>query len=195
MREAGSERIHPPGRRAEEPPMSSGPPVPGALILKNALFTAVVPGTVTILIPWRILSSSGEIRLDGASALRYLALLPILSGLAVYLWSLLGFARTGRGTPAHIDPPRTLVVRGPYRATRNPMYAAVLLAILGEAALFASGRLLGYAALVLAVLHGFVVLYEEPALRRRFGPSYEAYCARVPRWFLSRRRREPDEWP
>lgn len=168
--------------------MSHGRGVPNALILKNALFTAVVPGTVTILAPWRILASSGELRLHGAGALRYLALLPILLGLAIYFWSLLGFARTGRGTPAHIDPPRTLVVRGPYRVTRNPMYAAVLLAILGEAALFASGRLLAYGALVLIVLHGFVVLYEEPALRRRFGPSYEAYCARVPRWFLSKRK-------
>ncbi|HET6204398.1 MAG TPA: isoprenylcysteine carboxylmethyltransferase family protein [Planctomycetota bacterium] len=157
------------------------------LILEDVLFTALVPGTVALFVPYRILASSGKLRLGEGGVLRFLGFVPILVGCAVYLWSIVAFARTGGGTPAPIDPPKTLVVRGPYRYTRNPMYLAVLLVILGESLLFASGRLLAYAALLLAVFYSFVLLYEEPTLRRRFGMSCASYCARVPRWLFVRK--------
>jgi len=66
---------------------------------------------------------------------------------------------------------------------RNPMYLAVLSTLLGEAILFHSLLLLGYALVVGVVVHLFVVLVEEASLRRQFGESYETYLRTVPRWF------------
>jgi protein-S-isoprenylcysteine O-methyltransferase Ste14 len=74
------------------------------------------------------------------------------------------------------------VAGGLYRRVRNPMYVAALLALVGEAVLFGSGLLLAYAALVFSFFHLWVVYYEEPTLRRKFGETYERYCRSVPRW-------------
>jgi protein-S-isoprenylcysteine O-methyltransferase Ste14 len=110
--------------------------------------------------------------------------LPIALGAAFYCWCAWEFASAGRGTPAPIDPPKLLVARGLYRVVRNPMYVGVLLVLLGESLVFGSWDLLRYAVLVWLCFHLFVVLYEEPALRRKFGASYEDYCQRVWRWTL-----------
>ncbi len=88
----------------------------------------------------------------------------------------------GRGTLSPADPPRELVVRGLYRYVRNPMYLAVSLIVLGEALLTASRGLLYYWAFFFAIVNVFIIGYEEPTLRRRFGESYERYTQRVPRW-------------
>jgi protein-S-isoprenylcysteine O-methyltransferase Ste14 len=106
----------------------------------------------------------------------------IASGAAFYLWCAWEFAAAGLGTPAPIDPPKVLVARGLYRVVRNPMYVGVLLVLLGESLVFGSWALLRYAVLVWLCFHLFVVLYEEPALRRKFGASYEGYRKRVWRW-------------
>ncbi|HTD53691.1 MAG TPA: isoprenylcysteine carboxylmethyltransferase family protein [Thermoanaerobaculia bacterium] len=114
--------------------------------------------------------------------LRYLGAALLAAGAAVYLWCAWDFATTGGGTPAPIDPPRSLVERGLYRHVRNPMYLGILLLLGGEAMLFRSRALLAYAGLVFLFFFLFVVAYEEPALRRKFGQTYERYCDRVPRW-------------
>jgi hypothetical protein len=88
----------------------------------------------------------------------------------------------GRGTPAPIDPPKELVVRGLYRFARNPMYVGVLAVIAGQSWLFGSPPLAIYALAVFACFHVFVIAYEEPTLRRHFDGAYERYCAAVPRW-------------
>ena len=103
--------------------------------------------------------------------------------LALALWCVLTFALVGRGTPAPFDPPRRLVVRGPYRFVRNPMYIGAAIALAGAALFYRSLPLLGYLALFLLVTHLFVCVYEEPTLRRAFGAEYEAYCRRVRRWW------------
>jgi protein-S-isoprenylcysteine O-methyltransferase Ste14 len=74
------------------------------------------------------------------------------------------------------------VAQGLYRYVRNPMYVSVLLVLLGESVFFESRRLLLYAGIVWLVVHSFVLIYEEPALRRKFGAAYDEYCRRVPRW-------------
>ena len=104
-----------------------------------------------------------------------------LGGMAVLMcdWD---FAASGKGTPAPIDPPRTLVRRGLYRAVRNPMYVGVVTVLLGESLVFNSVCLLVYAIGLWLAFHLFVVLYEEPTLRRTFGMEYQNYCATVPRW-------------
>jgi protein-S-isoprenylcysteine O-methyltransferase Ste14 len=151
------------------------------IVLKNLLFSVLVPGTVAGLVPWWILHSAGPWQppKPGLRALGGIAL--GLAGLGVYLRCVTDFGAAG-GTPAPIDPPKQLVVRGLYRYSRNPMYVGVLSVIAGQALLFDSLRLALYAALVFGLFHAFVVLYEEPHLRRAFGRSYERFCERVPRW-------------
>jgi len=114
----------------------------------------------------------------------------ILIGASIYLRCAWDFAFAGRGTPAPIDPPKELVVRGLYRYVRNPMYVGVLSVVVGQAIWFEARGLFAYAALCFLLFFAFVVLYEEPALRRKFGESYERYCNEVPRWIPRLKRKE-----
>ena len=156
--------------------------------LKTLLFTVCVPGTVAGLVPYLLTrgAAGGVVPLGAA---RWLGLVPILAGVVIYLRSAWDFAAAGQGTPAPIDPPKHLVARGFYRYSRNPMYVAVLAVLLGEAFVLGSPTLAVYALAVAIAFHLFVVLYEEPTLRRGFGRAYEEYCAEVPRWLSPRRRR------
>ena len=153
-----------------------------ALLLKNLLFTVLVPGTVAVLLPWSIAGDRAPA--TGWPAAPAVALLAL--GAAVYAWCVWDFASFGRGTPAPLDAPKKLVVRGLYRFSRNPMYVGVLTVILGWAAFFRAPVLVAYAALVAACFQAFVVLYEEPHLRRVFGEEYAAYSSRVGRWLSLR---------
>jgi protein-S-isoprenylcysteine O-methyltransferase Ste14/HD superfamily phosphohydrolase YqeK len=164
------------------------------LFLKNLAFTILVPGTVAFYLPYAIGAQGAALSSLGPG--RFLAAAPLfVSGTAIYLRCLWDFATAGRGTPAPIAPPKELVVRGLYRTVRNPMYLGVLAIIAGWLALFPSRVLLEYAALVAGSFHAFVVLVEEPLLRRRFGAAYDVYCRKVARWWprppqrLSRRER------
>jgi protein-S-isoprenylcysteine O-methyltransferase Ste14 len=155
-----------------------------ALLLKNLLFTVLVPGSVAVYLPLLI---AGE-RPPAAGGPLALALAVLALGAAIYAWCVWDFASFGRGTPAPVDAPKKLVVRGLYRYTRNPMYVGVLTVILGWALLFRAAGLGLYAAAVATCFHLFVVLYEERHLRAVFGAQYEAYCARVSRWLPRPRR-------
>ena len=105
------------------------------------------------------------------------------AGFALYLvCAFWGFAIRGKGTPLPLDPPKKLVEEGPYRIVRNPMYWGVGSLVLGEAAVFHSFALLELTGVLVVGVNLFVLLYEEPALRRKFGAEYEEYCKRVPRW-------------
>ena len=86
------------------------------------------------------------------------------------------------GTPVPIDPPKKLVLEGPYRVVRNPMYWSVLFVMLGEALALRSLLLAEVACVFFAIAALFVLVYEEPTLRNKFGAAYEAYCRQVPRW-------------
>jgi protein-S-isoprenylcysteine O-methyltransferase Ste14 len=151
------------------------------LFLKNLLFTVLVPGAVAVYVPLRLAASSW-VPPQRWGVVQYAALPALAAGCAIYLWCLWDFAAFGRGTPAPIDAPRRLVVRGLYRYVRNPMYVGVLLVIAGWALLFQSPRVLGYGAIVALFFHLFVVAVEEPTLRGKFGRSYERYCREVGRW-------------
>ena len=151
------------------------------VLLKTIIFTFLVPGTVTILVPYRLLSSRSALSMQ-FGILRYFGAMPILIGAAIYFWCARDFTFAGLGTPAPIDPPKELVVRGLYRYARNPMYVGILSILLGEALLFASQRLFEYTAVVFIFFFLFVVVYEEPMLRQKFGESYRLYCKNVPRW-------------
>ena len=157
------------------------------LALRSLLFSLVLPGSVTLLIPYLLLSSSLEPIPSRLEPLRFVGLVPILIGAFILLRCIWDFAVTGRGTVAPVDPPTTLVVRGLYRYVRNPIYVGVLLIVLGEAILFESPRLAIYAVILWLFFHLAVVLYEEPELREKFGSEYEAYLRSVGRWIPKRR--------
>ena len=157
-----------------------------ALLLKNLLFTVLVPGTVAVYLPLLIAQHRSPV--SGLALTFALAVLTL--GTAIYVWCVWDFATFGRGTPAPIDAPKNLVVHGLYRYTRNPMYVGVLTVILGWAALFRIGNLVLYALVVGACFHLFIVLYEERHLAGEFGSQYEAYRSQVARW-LPRPRRGP----
>jgi len=105
-----------------------------------------------------------------------------VAGGALALWCILAFAIIGKGTPAPFDPPRQLVVVGPYRYVRNPMYIGAGLALAGAAMFYRSLPLLGYLGLFLLATHAFVLFYEEPTLTRLFGQQYRDYQTTVRRW-------------
>jgi protein-S-isoprenylcysteine O-methyltransferase Ste14 len=151
-------------------------------ILGSAIFLVVAPGTLAVYIPWTVCRWHFAPPLYGLFLFRVIGALMITAGLPVLLDSFARFAIQGLGTPAPVAPPQHLVVTGLYCYVRNPMYVAVSLLIFGQGLLFGSVRLLGYGLVVWLAFFAFVVFYEEPALRRKFGKDYEEFCTCVPRW-------------
>jgi protein-S-isoprenylcysteine O-methyltransferase Ste14 len=155
---------------------------PASLPIRAVLMVVVVPGTVAGYVPLYLLRLRGELTMPTVSLESASAALVLLAGVLVLLRCVWDFFVAGHGTLAPFDPPRRLVVRGLYRYTRNPMYNGVLGTLLGEAWLFDSIAVLQYTGAVALMFHLFVMLYEEPALEAKFGESYRAYEAAVPRW-------------
>ncbi len=122
---------------------------------------------------------------------RWLGIAPMIAGAVVVFWCFSDFILRGRGTPAPFDAPRRLVISGPYRYTRNPMYLGAGLFLIGCAILFSefSMKLIWYAAALIVGVNLFIFFYEEPTLRAKFGDDYKQYCAAVPRWMLRVRSR------
>jgi protein-S-isoprenylcysteine O-methyltransferase Ste14 len=159
--------------------------------LGTLLFLLLAPGIVAGLVPaeissWRI----GAWPLAGGLFVAIGAGL-IAAGFLCLLDCFARFALQGLGTPAPVFPTQRLVVTGWYRFLRNPMYAAVLALIFGQALVFANLGVSIYGIFVAAAFYAFVKTYEEPTLRRTFGAEYDAYCAIVPGWLprLTPRRR------
>jgi len=153
------------------------------VLARAATYAALFIGLVLVFLPAQVLSWSG-ITPPAARSLPQVAGFALgAAGGALALWCVATFAIIGRGTPAPFDPPRRLVMQGPYRVVRNPMYIGAVLALAGAAVYYESGSLVGYTALFLLTTHLFVVWYEEPTLRRTFGREYDVYCERVRRWW------------
>ena len=116
---------------------------------------------------------------------RWIAVVPSVLGCAVALRCVWDFGWTGRGTPAPMAPPKRLVVVGFYRYVRNPMYVGFATGWFGLWVVFghAEFALISAVAAVALGVHLFVLLYEEPTLRRKFGAEYEEYCRNVRRWW------------
>ena len=145
----------------------------------SALFFLVAPGVVVGLVPWWL--TRWELR-PAPMGVRALGAGILVVTLPVLVSAFVRFVRDGLGTPAPVAPTERLVVSGAYRYVRNPMYVAVIGAIVGQALLLGQPVLLGYAAAVAALVVSFVRLYEEPVLRRQFGEVYDAYRRAVPGW-------------
>jgi protein-S-isoprenylcysteine O-methyltransferase Ste14 len=151
-------------------------------VLGSAVFLVVAPGSIAGWVPWSISRWQMQAPLLGFGPIRIFGGALIVAAVFVLLESFGRFALQGLGTPAPVFPPKHLVVRGLYRFVRNPMYVAVVSAILGQGLLFGDVRVLEYGIFVGVAMHVFVIAYEEPTLRRMFAGEYEEYCARVGRW-------------
>lgn len=152
------------------------------IAIKTFLFTLFVPGSAVVIIPYLLLSSGYEFDAWRIEGFRVLGVLPILLGMAFYLKCAWDFTFIGQGTPAPIDPPKRFVAKGLYLIVRNPMYVGIILILTGESIAFESMKLLIYTVILWLVFHLFVIYYEEPTLRKKFGETYEEYLRGVPRW-------------
>lgn len=148
------------------------------LLIKNLLFTILVPGTVAVLIPIII---SRDIS-PAADLMTLFAFILWLFGLIIYIYSVWGFAIWGKGTPAPVDAPKHLVIRGLYQYMRNPMYIGVLSILLGWTCLYSSLSLWLYWLFMAGCFQLFILYYEEPKLLQLFGSEYKSYCLTVNRW-------------
>lgn len=146
--------------------------------LTTVLFLVLAPGTVAGAIPFLISGWPSP----AAAPLSVLGTVLVILGIVLTLECFVRFVRQGGGTPAPLAPTERLVVSGPYRWVRNPMYVGMVSVILGQAALFSSLQLLVYGLAVWLILSLIVLVYEEPTLRRTFPLEYAAYFGAVPRW-------------
>lgn len=157
------------------------------VLIRTMNYASLFIGFVLVFLPARILAWAGIVRPAEFAWPQIAGLIVGSLGAALAIWCVAAFAWIGKGTPAPFDPPRKLVARGPYRLVRNPMYIGATLALAGAALFYKAIPLLIFVCGFLLVTHLFVVIYEEPTLRRMFGPEYEAYCQHVHRWWPTAR--------
>ena len=149
----------------------------------SAVFFLVAPGVVSGLIPWLLTGWRVREPMPYLAPVRVFGTVLLLAGLIVLIQAFLRFVVEGLGTPAPVAAPDRLVLGGPYRYVRNPMYVAMLAVFVGQALLLGQLGLLLYAAAMWLIVASFVRFYEEPTLARRYGAQYEAYRRAVPAWW------------
>src|SRR3954468_3409529 len=137
-------------------------------ILRHLLAIAVLPFSVTVLIPLWLARRNATVLAPGSSLVQIVGqvfgIVVLVAGGVLFLASLQRFGADGQGTLAPWDPPRRLVVQGPYRPVRNPMISGVVLVLFGEALILLSWPHLQWALLVLGINAGYIPLMEEPML-------------------------------
>lgn len=156
-----------------------------SLFFRNLFFTILQPGMVTGLIPYLILDRS-EFEVFHRKFLwnQFAGAFIFLTGLTILLICIIYFGVKGKGTLSPVDPTKKLVTSGLYRISRNPMYAGIILILAGEALFFQSTALWIYLLIIFTGLNLFIILHEEPRLRRDFGDEYKNYTDNVRRWFV-----------
>ena len=151
------------------------------LAARSLLWIVLLPGVVVAYIPWRFFGF-GRVAMNLHDPVQLLGVALMGLGALLLLTCIWEFAEFGRGTLSPLDPPRELVVRGLYRYVRNPMYLSVAVIHVGEVLVARSTALLEYAVAWFLWVNVFVIGYEERALARSFGASYQQYKASVGRW-------------
>ena len=157
----------------------------GTVVFALTVVAAVVGG-----LPWRLAGGRVHPPIGGTRLTRAVGGVLVAGGAPLVGGAFVRFVRAA-GTPAPVFETAELVVSGSYRHVRNPQYVGVVTVVVGVGLLLGSRRVLGYAAALAVAFHTWVRAYEEPRLRRRFGPSYAAYRDDVPRWVPHRLRRRP----
>ena len=151
------------------------------LALRSLIWTVALPGMVAGYVPWRYVGLAQAI-FNWRDPVQLIGLLLAVGGTGVLATCIWEFAHSGRGTLAPVDPPKHLVVQGLYRYVRNPMYVGVTTILLGELVIARTWALALYCGCWLVAVNLFIIGYEEPALHRQFGTSYEQYRKTVGRW-------------
>lgn len=152
------------------------------LLLRTIFFTLLFPGSVTVLIPYFLITSDPNLRFPSNAWLGLGGLILIIAGYSGLLTCIREFYTVGQGTLAAIDPPKKLVVKGLYRYVRNPMYVSVITVLLGESIFFWSVRILWEALIFGIIVNIYVRFFEEPKLQSEFGREYQKYTQSVRRW-------------
>lgn len=157
--------------------------VKAGAVIGSVVFFVIAPGTVAGWVPYALSDWKVAPPLLDVQAIRIIGIVIAAAGLAGLIECSVRFTVKGHGTPAPVAPPDLVVVTGLYRHVRNPMYVAVVSIVVGQGLFFGSVAVLEYAIAVWLVFHLAVLVYEEPTLRKQFGPSYEWYRSNVPRWW------------
>ena len=154
-----------------------------SLFFRNLFFTILQPGIVAGLVPYWILGGkAGHSFTKHLQFYQYIGILLFLIGLIIMFHCIFRFAVEGRGTLSPADPTKKLVVKGLYKFSRNPMYIGVMMILIGEAIFFSSYNLWIYLLFVFLAFNLFIILVEEPRLRKDFAAEYFQYCRKVRRW-------------
>jgi protein-S-isoprenylcysteine O-methyltransferase Ste14 len=157
------------------------------MLIRHLLAIALLPFVMAVAVPlWlaRLNNISFAPSESGwRIAVQFVGLFLLAVGLTLFVTSLRRFAGEGEGTLAPWDPPRRLVISGPYRYVRNPMISGVLFVLFAEALMLLSRPHLAWALAFLVINAIYIPLLEEPMLRERFGAAYDEYCTHVPRLF------------
>ncbi len=162
------------------------------MLLRHVASILALPVVVVIVIPMLIYNGSGVINnVNTGIALKWVGVLLLLGGLILMTTTILYFARMGRGTLAPWDPPKNLVIAGPYKHWRNPMISGVIMLLIGEGLVFNSGPILLWAGIFFVTSTIYFIYKEEPDLEKRFGDDYRKYKNNVPRWLPRIKRYDP----
>ena len=154
-----------------------------SLLLRNLFFTILQPGLVAGLFPYLILGGRvKQIFSEYFGLPQYFGSIIFFIGLIIMIKTILQFAFEGKGTLSPADPTKKLVVKGLYKYSRNPMYIGVMAMLIGEAIFFEAGRFWFYVMFVGLAFNLFILLVEEPRLKKDFGQEYEMYRSKVRRW-------------
>ena len=148
--------------------------------LKTILYMGSMHGLFTFYLPYQL--ALLDYRLFDLGSFRYAAVPLWLIGTFVILWCSVDMVLRGLGTPAHFDPPKRLLINGPYRYVRNPIYLGALFVQLGYLIWFGSGITISYFLFFVLAYHILIVFVEEPVLKKTFGAAYDEYSEHVPRW-------------
>jgi protein-S-isoprenylcysteine O-methyltransferase Ste14 len=167
------------------------------MALRHLVSVLLLPVTVTVVVPIWLARRNGLTFLAPATPPEWVAVAAgvpaLVVGLSLFAASLARFAVQGQGTLAPWDPPKRLVVVGPYRYVRNPMISGVVFVLIGEALLLRSAPHLLWAVAFPLINLVFIAGFEEPQLEGRFGDEYRTYCRHVPRLVPRRTPWEPDD--
>ena len=162
------------------------------MILRLVKGIVILPGTALVYVPgtilWLLADEPGAMAPAGPIHPRFwVGMALAVPGFILAVWTVRLFVTSGQGTPAPWDPPKRLVIRGPYRHVRNPMITSVLLMLGAESLLLGSWYLAGWMSVFFFLNTIYFRLVEEPRLEQRFGHSYRQYKVNVPRWIPRRR--------
>ncbi len=153
------------------------------ILIRTITYASIFIGSFLIFMPKQILMEVGLNQPESFGTEQLFGFLIGISGAILAISCIVTFALIGKGTPAPFDPPRRLVIRGPYGLVRNPMYIGACFVLSGVALFYQSYEIFLYTGIFFVVSHLFVVYYEEPALKRKFGEAYVSYNQTVNRWW------------